>query len=90
MEYEWQKLDAKEFCKDMTQADLLGSISFVNADSKATVEESIDATSRSIALLQGKKNSWVIDFGSDNIDIGTANLVDRPNFEVFINSLFTN
>jgi len=76
----WSKSAANEFTEDLVNPILRGSIVRIDANSQMTGEETLNARKLALALLQGRKRSWLIEFPADSPELGNAKLVDHQGF----------
>jgi len=77
----WSKSAAREFSEDLASPILRGTIVRVDANSQMTGEETLKAPKHALALLQGKKNSWLMDFPADSPDLGNTQQVNEQGFQ---------
>lgn len=76
----WSKSAARQFGEDLNNPILRGSMVLVNISQPTRIESS-NANKHLLALLQGKKRSWIIDYPISDPERGMARMVDERSFE---------
>lgn len=83
----WGEAEAKFLAEDLAIQSLRGTLLRVDGNQSANVEQIKTQSTKNLLALKGKQRSWLFTFSSTQDDqSGTAEMVDRPQFEKAVRS----